>query len=159
MVSFYNIETHSDIDHAFKPIVFLPSHFRSYIKLSKKGGNVILESRVNNRNLSISCLTFWIPDTTKPWSKLKHPLISLIARRFLQIERSLFQDESSAPDGWKLVSHPAAQIAPLHKKNPMDSSKLIWACSNNSTFRFYNPKVEIFTDSNDDKLVKSKTDG
>ena len=153
MISFYNIETHSDIDHAFKPIIFLPRHLSPYINLSKKGGNVILESHVGDQNLSISCLAFWVPDKIQPWSKLKHPLISLIVRRFLQIERPLFQDESSAPEGWKLVNHPAAQIAPLHKKNPMDSSKLIWACSNNFTYRFYNPQKEIFTDSNDDDAL------
>ena len=153
MISFYKIETHGDNDHSFRPIIFLPSHFKPYIKLSENGESVILESRVNDQNLSISCVAFWVPETTQPWSKLKHPLISLIIRRFLQIERPLFQDESSAPEGWKLVSHPAKQIALLHKNNPKDSSKLIWACSNNYTFRFYNPKKDTFTDSNDDDAL------
>jgi len=153
MVSFYRIETHGDNDHSFRPIIFLPNHLKPYIKISDNGTDVMLESRVNEQNLSISCIAYWIPDTTQPWSNFKHPLISLIVRRFLQIERPLFQDESSAPEGWKLVSHPAKQIARLHKNNPEDSNKLIWACSNNCTFRFYNPNNNNFTDSNDDDAL------
>ncbi len=153
--NYYKINTYGDHDHAFRPLIFLPVHLKPYIKLSNNGETVLLESRVNDQDLSISCLAYWIPDDLQPWSKLNHPLISLIVRRFLQIERPLFPDEDHAPDGWHLVHHPKAQLVPLHDVDPHDSDKLLWACSNKYSFRFYNAIKGVFTDSDDkDALIE-----
>ncbi len=147
------ISEHGDNDHAFRPIVFLPPRYRDYLRLPKKGGEATLESCVDNEKLSISCRVYWIPEDMPGWSQLEYPMLSLIIRRFMQIERPLFPDDSDAPPGWVLVSHPVAQLAPLHRRDPGDPGHLIWACSERYSFRFRNPRLARYTDNRDEEAI------
>lgn len=148
-----NLKTDGEHDHAFRPIMFLPRACRGYVDLPAKGGDVTLESCVDNERLCITCQAYWIPEDMEPWCKLEYPMLSLVIRRFLQIERPLFQDDDTAPKGWVRVSHPAAQLAPLHKRDPQHPGHLIWACSDHYTFRFRNPALGRYTDANDDEAI------
>jgi len=152
------IEKHGEEDFAFRPLVLLPQSMKKYINI-KNGKKAILESvnPKNDNNLKIIAEIFWIPEDMEPWSNIKHPLFSLLLRRYFGIERPMYQDEKDEDmedTEWKPVSHCAEHLNPL---NRFDSKKNVirWAVSKSYTYRFFNPTDGSYDkDSTSDNFIE-----
>jgi len=161
-VTFWNdVKSHLEItdngghDHAYRPLIFIPSHYKPYLNM-RDGEKVILESKEDDgSSLSITAEGYWIPENLEPWSKMRHAMMSLIVRRYFKIERPLFQTDVEAPSGWVLARHHRKHLDPLHRCDEENPDKLIWAVSEKYSFRFFNPFAEIFSsDSDTDALIE-----
>jgi hypothetical protein len=137
------IRKHGNEDFAFRPLVLLPQSLKKYSDI-KNGHKALLESVNPNRekNLTIIAEVYWIPEDMDPWGSIKHPVFSLILRRYFGIERPMYQDESvddteKNPD-WMPVKHSDEHLIPLNRADE-DDGKIIWAVSKSYTYRFYNP--------------------
>jgi len=152
------IEKHGEEDFAFRPLVLLPHSMKKYTDI-KNGKKAVLESvnTKNENNLKIVAEIFWIPEHMKPWCNTKHPLFSLLLRRYFGIERPMYQDEKDKDmkdTDWKPVSHCADHLNPL---NRFDKGKNVirWAVSKSYTFRFFNPfKGTYHKDSTSDNFIE-----
>jgi hypothetical protein len=143
MVERLKIKTHGDEDFAYRPLVLLPESLREYSDV-KNGSKAVLESvNPNNENsLKIIAEVYWIPKDLNPWCSIKHPVFSLILRRYFGIERPMYQDENvddikSNPD-WMPVRHSDAHLIPLNRANK-EKNEILWAVSTAYTYRFFNP--------------------
>lgn len=142
------IKKHGEQDFAFRPLVLLPDNLKEYSDV-KNGQKAILES-VNPKsenNLKIIVEVYWIPKDMKTWGSIKHPLFSLILRRYFGIERPMYQDEDISdtkknPD-WKPVQHSDEHLDPLNRPDPT-KKVILWAVSNSYTYRFFDPKTKTY---------------
>lgn len=152
------IEKHGEEDFAFRPLVLLPQSMKKYTDI-KNGKKAVLESvnTNNENNLKIVAEIFWIPEHMEPWCNIKHPVFSLLLRRYFGIERPMYQDEKDKDmkdTGWKPVSHCADHLNPL---NRFDKEKNVirWAVSKSYTFRFFNPsKGTYHKDSDSNNFIE-----
>ncbi|MCB2209210.1 MAG: hypothetical protein KQH67_13040 [Bacteroidetes bacterium] len=143
MVAELKIKTHGEEDFAYRPLVLLPHGLKEYSDV-KNGQKAILESvNPNNENsLKIIAEVYWIPKDMDPWGTIKHPVFSLILRRYFGIERPMYQDEDvddveKNPD-WMPVGHSDAHLKPLNRANK-EKKEILWAVSKSYTYRFFNP--------------------
>ncbi len=138
------IKLHGKEDFAFRPLVLLPLSLKKYSDV-QNGQKAILE-RVNpnsENNLKIIAEVYWIPEDLKPWNNIKHPVFSLILRRYFGIERPMYQDEDikkmkKKDPNWTVVEHSDKHLIPLNKA---DKAKkvILWAVSRSYTYRFFDP--------------------
>ncbi len=150
------IKKHGEEDFAFRPLVLLPPNLKKYSDV-KNGQKAILESVNPNRerNLKIVAEVYWIPEDLKPWSNIKHPVFSLILRRYFGIERPMYQDEDiekmkKDDHLWMPVSHSDAHLIPLNRADEKNKA-ILWAVSKSYTYRFFNPEKKTYhrkTDEN-----------
>ena len=120
MVKELKIKNHGEVVFAFRPLVLLPHGLKEYSDV-RNGQRAVLESvNQNNENsLKIIAEVYWIPKDLDPWGKIKHPVFSLILRRYFGIERPMYQDEDvddikKNPD-WMPVRHSDAHLLPLNR--------------------------------------------
>jgi hypothetical protein len=137
------IKKHGDEDFAFRPLVLLPHSLKKYSDV-KNGHKAILESvNPNNENsLKIIAEVYWIPEGMDPWGSIKHPVFSLILRRYFGIERPMYQDEevddTNKNPNWQPVAHSDRHLVELHRANKA-TREILWAVSKSYTYRFFNP--------------------
>jgi len=142
------IKKHGEEDFAFRPLVLLPHSLKSYSDI-KNVQKAILESvnPTSENNLKIVVEVYWIPKDMNPWGSIKHPVFSLILRRYFGIERPMYQDEEikdtkSNPD-WKPVEHSDEHLVALNRANT-EKKTILWAVSNSYTYRFFNPYNQTY---------------
>lgn len=154
MVKALKIKTHGPQDFAFRPLVLLPPNLKEYSDV-KNGQKAILESVNPNseRNLKIVAEVFWIPEDLEPWKNIKHPVFSLILRRYFGIERPMYQDEDikkmkKNDPNWMAVEHSDEHLMPLNRPDK-EKKVILWAVSKSYTYRFFNPKTGIYDRTSD----------
>jgi len=140
----HNIKTNGEQDHAFRPVVLLPQSLKKYSDI-KSGKKAILEciNVHNEKNLKIVVEVYWITENMKEWSKINHPVFSLILRRYFGIERPMYQDEKKAKGNWVKVKHHIKNLDALNRK--LDKNYLQWAVSDKYTYRYFNPTTGIYS--------------
>lgn len=154
MVKALKIKIHGPQDFAFRPLVLLPLNLKEYSDV-KNGQKAILESVNPNseRNLKIVAEVFWIPDNIEPWKNIKHPVFSLILRRYFGIERPMYQDEDikkmkKDDPNWMPVEHSDKHLMPLNRPDKL-KKVILWAVSKSYTYRFFNPKKGTYHQKTD----------
>lgn len=142
------IKKHGKEDFAFRPLVLLPLSLKKYSNI-KNGQKAILESVNANseNNLKIIAEVYWIPEDLNPWGSIKHPVFSLILRRYFGIERPMYQDEDvddtkKNPD-WMPVRHSDKHLERLNQADP-EKKMILWAVSKSYTYRFFNPTDKTY---------------
>ncbi len=149
MVKELKIKTHGEEDFAFRPLVLLPHGLKKYSDV-RNGQKAILESVNPNseNNLKIIAEVYWIPKDMDPWGTIKHPVFSLILRRYFGIERPMYQDEDIEKmkindPNWMVVEHSDEHLLPLNR--PDKTKKVIlWAVNKSYTYRFFNPTDKTY---------------
>jgi len=134
----HNIKTNGEQDHAFRPLVLLPYSLKEYSDI-KSGQKAILEciNVANEKNLKIVVEIFWITKEMEKWSKINHPVFSLILRRYFGIERPMYQDEKEAKGAWIKIEHHIKNLDALNRQ--LDDNYLQWAVSDKYTYRYFDP--------------------
>lgn len=153
------IKTHGEEDFAFRPLVLLPHGLKEYSNV-KNGQKAILESVNANseNNLKIIAEVYWIPEELDPWGNIKHPVFSLILRRYFGIERPMYQDEieddtEKNPD-WMPVRHSDEHLVDLNRHDK-DNKEILWAVSKSYTYRFFNPTDKTYDrEPNPDNFIE-----
>jgi len=162
------IKKHGEEDFAFRPLVLLPQNLKKYSDV-KNGQKAILESISTNgeSNLKIIAEVFWIPADMDPWGSIKHPVFSLILRRYFGIERPMYQDEEIEDmknpkndnnkikeSNWMPVWHSDAHLIPLNRVDA-DKKAILWAVSKSYTYRFFNPWDKSYdTETNPNNFIE-----
>ena len=138
----YKIKQNGAMDHAFRPLVLLPSSLKKYSNI-KNGKKAVLESINPTREtkLKIVAEVYWIPEDMEPWNNIIHPVFSLVLRRYFGIEMPMYQDEKEEDikEGWKLIKHHAKHLFALNRTS--DKNHLQWLMSDQYTYRFFNASV------------------
>ncbi len=124
--------------------MLLPQSLKKYSNI-KSGKKAILEciNVHNEKNLKIVVEVYWITDNMKEWSKINHPVFSLILRRYFGIERPMYQDEEEAKGPWEKVEHHIKNLDALNRQ--LDDNYLQWAVSDKYTYRYFNPTTGIYS--------------
>lgn len=137
------IKKHGNEDFAFRPLVLLPHSLKKYSDV-KNGQKAILENvnSTGEKNLKIIAEIYWIPQDMDPWNTIRHPVFSLILRRYFGIERPMYQDEDiddtkRNPD-WMPVKHSDEHLLALNRADQATKT-ILWAVSTAYTYRFFNP--------------------
>lgn len=137
------IKKHGEEDFAFRPLVLLPHNLKNYSDI-KNGQKAILERVGSDKENSLKIIAevYWIPEGMETWGSIKHPVFSLILRRYFGIERPMYQDETIAdtkkmPD-WLPVEHSDEHLVPLNRADKK-RNVILWAVSSAYTYRFFNP--------------------
>lgn len=153
LVKYHNIKKHEPMDHAFRPLVLLPEYLKKYINIENKQ-KAVLESisPYHERSLKIIAEVYWIPDKEiagkeewkhmRKWSKISHPVFSLILRRYFGMERPMYQDETEKDldkTKWQLVRHSTKHLDKLHRIDAKDPNMMQWAMNADYTNRYFNP--------------------
>mgnify|MGYP006935311862 CR=1 FL=1 len=140
----YDIKQNGARDFAFRPLVLLPHSLKKYSNI-RNGHKAVLEciNVHNEKNLKIIAEVFWIPENMKKWSKINHPVFSLVLRRYFGIERPMYQDEIEAKGKWERVEHHTKNLDALNKK--VNDNYLQWAVSDKYTYRFFNPSTGSYS--------------
>ncbi len=152
------IEKKGPHDHALRPLVLLPEYFKKYIDIPNQG-KVILEciNQHSENSLKIIAEVYWIPsgvvkgnkdlEYMLPWTHIKHPVFSLILRRYFGMERPMYQDNLSKKKNevdekkWDIVWHSTEHLDKLNDLDPKKPGLMKWAISTDFTHRYFNPYI------------------
>lgn len=130
-------------EHAFAPLIVLPTKLKKYFKL-KDGDRVKLRFKPHDGDeMFVSAFAYWYPDDPALWDLFDQPSLSLVLRRYFGIERPLLGDEDTIPDGWHLVEHGThrgdkQELAILHRTAEKNGN-LIWLSKDQYSTRFWLP--------------------